>query len=1047
MRQRQRNGASCPVPGDLQAEVALQLTKASASVCAAAPTEDHFLSLDPTSLIVDLLEHHLLATETSAVAVGAARGTPRTHFFEGCSPSPLTPSYASNAALDVLGVEDVGAVSASAKRCSNKGKGGRGGGGGSGVCGGGSSGGGGGSGSGGDSGSGGESGGGSGGGGGSSGGGGSGGSGSSGGRAGATQCGGSGGGQRQQQQRRSDTPSPQQLREWFSQRGESRGSGSCPYRAEFGDEAKRPRWAELLRSGVAIFDLDFVAILAAMYALSVSAEGDCYFCVPPDPRIEAGALGASESALPGTAPAEALHTFTLDSSASCLELPSRMQWSACVDMHVYTDGPSPGHVHSSARFKSVHTGYRASSGSCICPSVRVRSGSTPLLVSPPVAPNSPVAPPPKSPIRATPSWHALPPPCLWSSQLSASPPALAFPALPSLRRGTAVRRSSLLLVSPDDCSPADSPHGRCSSASGSSKTFLSCVCTLTEVQNGIAECRIGLVMQATRTSMIHAAAPHFLWPFAVQYAAHQLNLWPRVSLPETSPTLRRLAMRWCSGSWALVLLFAIRPRKSSPPALSPESSLAFPLMRLAGSFTTPPRAVSSPHRTSRLTSPFPFIVSSPTALPLPCPRRYCSRTVPVEVGGDSGAAQDATSGGAASGGAEPGGAEPGGVESEGVRSWGAEPGGVEPRGAEPEGVEPGGAESEGAESGDAEPRVTASTGGLAGASPRLSPRPEPLSPQQLHEWFAQRTRLRSGAAGARDPAAGDTGAGGAAAAGPGGARTRAAGAGGTGAGGDGAGGARAVCAGAGGSGAGGAGAGGAGALGAGAGDTGAGGAGAGGAGAVDPGAGGAGVGGAVSGGIGAGGTARSRPDFVPLLQQSASRLASLVHTGRRAPRLRPPPVTSTHAMALHPSSIPLRVPLPPLPESSLPAFPVPESDRARAASPTVSRLLATVVSDPFFESTTASTLIAELVDVAAACRSDYAAALAAESESASPPFVRGECALGTDVHEDRQEDFECLAAAVPRFTSMLLAPEGDPDAPDIPTPRSYAEAITGPYSS
>ncbi|CAI7887163.1 unnamed protein product [Closterium sp. NIES-54] len=30
---------------------------------------------------------------------------------------------------------------------------------------------------------------------------------------------------------------------------------------------------------------------------------------------------------------------------------------------------------------------------------------------------------------------------------------------------------------------------------------------------------------------------------------------------------------------------------------------------------------------------------------------------------------------------------------------------------------------------------------------------------------------------------------------------------------------------------------------------------------------------------------------------------------------------------------------------------------------------------------------------------------------------------------------------------MLLAPEGDPDEPDIPTPRSYAEAIEGPYSS
>ncbi|CAI7933611.1 unnamed protein product [Closterium sp. NIES-54] len=44
-------------------------------------------------------------------------------------------------------------------------------------------------------------------------------------------------------------------------------------------------------------------------------------------------------------------------------------------------------------------------------------------------------------------------------------------------------------------------------------------------------------MEVARTSMIHAAAPHFLWPFAVRYAAHQLNLWPRVSLPETSPTL------------------------------------------------------------------------------------------------------------------------------------------------------------------------------------------------------------------------------------------------------------------------------------------------------------------------------------------------------------------------------------------------------------------------------------------------------------------------------------------------------------------------------
>ncbi|CAI7922109.1 unnamed protein product, partial [Closterium sp. NIES-54] len=43
-------------------------------------------------------------------------------------------------------------------------------------------------------------------------------------------------------------------------------------------------------------------------------------------------------------------------------------------------------------------------------------------------------------------------------------------------------------------------------------------------QNGIAERRIGTVMDVARTSMIHAAAPHFLWPFAVQCAAHHINL-------------------------------------------------------------------------------------------------------------------------------------------------------------------------------------------------------------------------------------------------------------------------------------------------------------------------------------------------------------------------------------------------------------------------------------------------------------------------------------------------------------------------------------------
>ncbi|CAI7867753.1 unnamed protein product [Closterium sp. NIES-53] len=152
-------------------------------------------------------------------------------------------------------------------------------------------------------------------------------------------------------------------------------------------------------------------------------------------------------------------------------------------------------------------------------------------------------------------------------------------------------------------------------------------------------------------------------------------------------------------------------------------------------------------------------------------------------------------------------------------------------------------------------------------------------------------------------------------------------------------------------------------------------------------------------------------------------------------------------MALRPSTAPLRVPLSSPPVSSLPVLADPESDSFRAASPTVTCLLATVVTDPSFESTAASALVAELVNFAARCHLDYATSLLAESAFVCPPSVRVECALSTDVLEDRQEEFQCFAAALPHLVSTLTAPEGDPLAPDIPTPRSYAEAIEGPYSS
>ncbi|CAI7931340.1 unnamed protein product, partial [Closterium sp. NIES-54] len=134
---------------------------------------------------------------------------------------------------------------------------------------------------------------------------------------------------------------------------------------------------------------------------------------------------------------------------------------------------------------------------------------------------------------------------------------------------------------------------------------------------------------------------------------------------------------------------------------------------------------------------------------------------------------------------------------------------------------------------------------------------------------------------------------------------------------------------------------------------------------------------------------------------------SAVRTGRRVPRQRPPPVPGSHSMTLRPSTAPQRVPLPSPPASSLPALADPESDSLRTASPIVTRLLTPVV--------TALPL---------------------------SPLLRVSVLLArTSVGG------ECFAAAVPHLVSMLLAPEGDPDAPDIPTPRFYVEAIEGPYSS
>ncbi|CAI6012315.1 unnamed protein product [Closterium sp. NIES-65] len=87
------------------------------------------------------------------------------------------------------------------------------------------------------------------------------------------------------------------------------------WRHQFPEATEIPRWGELSRAEVAIFDLDFDAILAAMYAVTISDEGDCYRCFSPDPGIVTAALGTGEAAL-GASEAEALGASASASSGA-----------------------------------------------------------------------------------------------------------------------------------------------------------------------------------------------------------------------------------------------------------------------------------------------------------------------------------------------------------------------------------------------------------------------------------------------------------------------------------------------------------------------------------------------------------------------------------------------------------------------------------------------------------------------------------------------------------------------------------------------------------
>ncbi|CAI5520378.1 unnamed protein product [Closterium sp. Naga37s-1] len=301
---------------------------------------------------------------------------------------------------------------------------------------------------------------------------------------------------------------------------------------------------------------------------------------------EPAAPGAGESALSGSARAEALHTFTLDYGASrsffrdstTLTPPSR---PVAVSLANPSGGPVLAHSSTVLPCPAVPSGSLSG--------LHLPSFST-ILVWPPVSLSL------VSPGLSLPSHRGLPLPAFLASR-DGSAPLLTPPSSlrrrlpcrlymdvwgPARVRGQGLERYFLLVV--DDYSRyttvfplrrkgevtevlidwiraarrqlsesfgSDLPVLRLHYDRGGefSSDLLQAFCRAEGIrqtftlpaspqQNGIAERRIGMVMDVARTSMIHAAAPHFLWPFAVQYAAHQLNLQPRVSVPETTPALR-----------------------------------------------------------------------------------------------------------------------------------------------------------------------------------------------------------------------------------------------------------------------------------------------------------------------------------------------------------------------------------------------------------------------------------------------------------------------------------------------------------------------------
>ncbi|CAI7886529.1 unnamed protein product [Closterium sp. NIES-54] len=549
-------------------------------------------------------------------------------------------------------------------------------------------------------------------------------------------------------------------------------------------------------------------------------------------------------------------------------------------------------------------------------------------------------------------------------------------------------------------------------------------------QNGVAKRRIVLVMEIARTSLTHAHAPHFIWPYAVRYAAHQLNLWPRVSRPEASPTTLWTGSPGVASRFRVWGCLAL-VRDTSTDKLSPRAVpcvfLGFPDDSSDFTFYHPPSHRFFDSRDVRFEESTPFYVRYPsrgllvpspplflTSAPPPAPR--CSlpppgpapsgvsqatppplvapqvqppspqsssqpAAVPTGAGARGEGPIGASSGGAGVG-AEPvvagdsclpgagvGLADFGGATSGGAGALSSGPG-------EPGRVAVGSADSGGGAPGALE------GGPRAAAAPDTTPPPHPYPTRHQARQEAQPLEpLQQQEEQQQPPPPPPVSC------------------------------LRAL-----------------------------------GLPSRSP---------SSSPSPPVSGPPLPPPDPSPAVfprsQPPLSPPPSRTWASRRSPRARPSSpvlVTDLHTALFH-SSPPRSSPsllLSPLESAFTASLSTPVTNYYSTYRPVLSRVLASLVTDPRAFVSSVSALTATVTEFASTHRLDYATGLVAAPPT-SPLAVGGESALGCDILEDRQFELEFLAAASPHLCAMLLAPEGDPDALDIPTPRTYAEAVSGPWAS